>query len=47
MAYFGVTFASGQRIIVDATNHEAAKEIAQREHPHEDIIEVVYLTIIP
>jgi hypothetical protein len=47
MAYFGVTFASGLRIIVDATNHESAREIAQKEHPQEEIIEVVYLTIVP
>lgn len=47
MAYFGVTFTSGERIIVDANSHESARAIASGERPHEEILDVVYLTVIP
>jgi len=46
MAYFGVTLSSGERIIVEATSHESARAVACKDHPHEEILDVVYLTII-
>ena len=46
MAYFGVTFRSGERIIVEATSYEGAKTAAHRDHPDEEIVDIVYLTII-
>ena len=46
MAYFGVTLGSGMRIIGEATSQEAAGEVARRDHPGEEIVEAVYLTVM-
>jgi hypothetical protein len=47
MAYFGITFRSGQRIILEAASLLGALELAQRDHPGEDILDAVYLTVLP
>jgi len=46
MAYFGVTLGSGMRIIGEATSQEAAGEVARRDHPGEEIVEAIYLTLL-
>jgi len=46
MAYFGVTLGSGMRIIVDATSPDGARGLARRDHPGEEIVEAIYLTLL-
>ena len=46
MAYFGVTLGSGMRIIVDATSPDGARGLARRNHPGEEIVEAIYLTLL-
>jgi hypothetical protein len=46
MAYFAITFGSGQRIILEAISSAAASELAQKDHPGEEIVDAVYLTVL-
>jgi hypothetical protein len=46
MAYYGVTFLSGLRIVVEASSKEDARARALEKHPTEEVSEVVYLTVL-
>jgi hypothetical protein len=44
MTRFGIIFASGNGVIIEATSSQDAKAIARNDNPEEEILQVVYLT---
>jgi hypothetical protein len=46
MVYFGVTLGSGKRVIVDAPSQDSARALARRDHPEEEIVDAVFLTVL-